>query len=53
MTPTEFNAMLKKLRKGEKVVCPLCEKGFLVTSGDYKTTHGFHCTNCNKKLNID
>lgn len=53
MNPFEFNEMIKKLRTGEKVQCPLCNKGTMVAVGDYKITHGFYCSHCKEKLNID
>lgn len=53
MSPSEFNEMLNKLRRGEEVICPLCNKGVMVPVGDYKITHGFHCSHCKKRLNLD
>ncbi len=53
MTPDEFNKMLKNLRKGESVVCPICKSGKMQPVGDYKSTKCFFCSNCKKKLNLD
>lgn len=53
MTPIELNEMIKRLRNGEKVECPKCKKGIFVTSGDYKTSPGFHCDYCKVRLNIN
>ena len=53
MDPNEFNKMMKRLRNGETVTCPLCEKGVLESKGDYRVTHCFECTECKKKLNIN
>ena len=35
LTPTETNEMLKRLRNGERVVCPFCGKGEFKTKGNY------------------
>lgn len=43
----------KKLRAGEKVKCPECEKGVITTNSDPKISHFFKCTHCNLKINID
>lgn len=53
MTQEEENKMIERLRKGEKVICPLCEKGTLETRGNYRTSPGFQCTHCKKRLNIN
>lgn len=53
MTPYELNDMIKKLRNGEKVTCPLCGKGILQAIGNCETTKGFKCTECKKGLNIN
>lgn len=53
MDPFEFNEMLKKLRAGKKVKCHLCNNGIWIPVGDYKKTHGFYCSHCKQKLNID
>ena len=48
--PIEF---VNRLRKGEKTVCPECGKGAVVPVGDPKVTHGFFCTKCKFRINID
>lgn len=53
MTPEELNKMIKRIRNGEKVTCPLCGKGIFETRGDYRTSPGFQCTHCKKRLNIN
>lgn len=53
LNPIESHELFKKMRKGEKVECPLCEKGIMLPVGDYKTTHCFTCSNCEKKWNIN
>jgi hypothetical protein len=53
MDPYEFNDMMKKLREGERVMCPLCKSGVLEPVGACETTHCFVCDNCKKKLNIN
>lgn len=45
--------IIKKLRKGEEVICPECNKGKLVTEYDYKISHNFHCTECDLEINLD
>lgn len=55
MTPKEIGEMMRKLRQGEKVECPECHKGFIVTPYDPKKSHYFECDNseCNYTINID
>lgn len=53
LTPTETNEMLKRLRNGERVVCPFCEKGEFKTKGDYKMSPGFQCNYCHVRWNIN
>ena len=53
MDPLEFNKMIKKLRSGEKVQCPLCNKGTMISVGDCIKSHGFYCSHCKQKLNIN
>lgn len=47
--------ILEKLRKGEKVECPECQKGKLVTDYDYTISHYFYCDNpnCDCSLIVD
>lgn len=53
LTPIESNELMKKMRTGEKVSCPLCEKGVMIPIGDYKSTHCFVCSKCKKRWNIN
>lgn len=55
MTPKEIGEMMRKLRQGEKVECPECHKGSIVTPYDPAKTHYFECDNseCNFTINID
>lgn len=53
MTPDELNNMLKRLRNGDKEMCPICKKGIMVPVGNHKITHCFYCDKCKKKLNIN
>lgn len=53
MDPYKFNEMMKNLRDGKEVSCPLCGKGHLKPIGDCTTTHCFECNECKKKLNIN
>ena len=50
---SDFLEELKKLRKGEQVVCSVCHEGHLVTKHDPKTSHFFYCDKCGAKLNIN
>lgn len=42
--------IVKRLRKGEKVECPLCQNGYLEPVGDYRTTYAFRCNGCGERL---
>lgn len=53
LTPYESNDMLKRLRKGEEVICPFCKKGKFLSVGDPEISHGFYCSHCKVKWNID
>ena len=33
MNPYEFNEFMEKLRNGEKVICPCCKKGVMLSVG--------------------
>lgn len=52
-TKDNFIEIYNKLRNGEKVECEVCQKGYLVTPYDYKTSHYFECSHCKAMLNID
>lgn len=45
--------LLKDLRSGKTVICPICRKGHFVPVGDYRTTHGFNCSECGESVIID
>ena len=45
--------ILKDLRSGKSVECPFCKGGHFVPVGDPKTTHGFYCSSCKERVNID
>lgn len=53
MNPYELNEIVKRLRNGEEVTCPICHKGKMEGVGDYKTTKCFKCNDCGKRLNMD
>lgn len=45
---------LQKLRKGEEVICKTCGLGIYKPVGtDCKHAHGFVCSECGAKINID
>ena len=53
MSPFEIDDMIKKLREGKLVKCPLCHEGHMIPVGNHKTTKCFYCDKCNKKLNLN
>lgn len=52
VTSKMLDDMVKRLRKGEAVKCPLCEKGVLEPVGDYQTTYAFKCSECGERLHM-
>lgn len=44
---------IEALRRGEEVICPVCKKGIITTTFDYRTSHYFECNNCKVKINLD
>lgn len=46
---------VKKIRKGEKVMCPLCNKGHFIsaTSAALEKASMFKCSHCGEKLIIN
>ena len=50
VTSKMLDDIVKRLRKGESVKCPLCEKGVLEPIGNYKTTYAFKCSECGERL---
>lgn len=53
--PNKFNidTLPKDLADHKKVLCPECEKGYIVTPYDPLKSHFFHCTNCKFKVNLN
>lgn len=49
----EVDEAIEKVRQGKEATCPLCKKGKIVATGNPKTTKGFHCDTCKKKINLD
>lgn len=51
---SEATVDMNKLRKGEKIVCPLCKNGFLVPmyGANYSDAFRFKCSSCKEKLSI-
>lgn len=49
----KINIDWEKLRKGEKVKCPQCNAGYLVTPHEPKISHFFECSECGMKINCD
>lgn len=53
ITSKLLDDIVRRLRKGESVKCPLCERGELEAVGDYRTTHCFRCNSCGERLLMD
>lgn len=47
--------ILKRLKNGEKVVCPACNKGILIPIGTDNATkaHSFKCDKCSELIIIN
>lgn len=46
--------MTKKLKRGEKVICPLCERGTMESViENFEVSNCFVCSFCREKLNIN
>ena len=41
---------LQRMRNGEKIKCPKCERGFISAVGDPKTTNVFRCDACQTSM---
>lgn len=41
------------LHKGEKVVCPECNGGYLVSPCNLKISKSFKCNKCGFRINMD
>lgn len=44
---------IKSLLNGEKVKCPKCNKGVLISDTDPSQSHFFYCTSCDNTVNIN
>ena len=45
--------LIERLRKGEKIKCTDCQKGYYTTNTeDVSTAHEFRCNKCNSVLRI-
>ena len=54
ITANDMIQAIKRLRKGEKVICLLCEKGTMESTTDnFETSHCFVCSSCGEKLIIN
>ena len=47
---TESGKRIERMRNGEKIKCPFCEKGYWVAKGNPKTTNVFGCDKCEKGM---
>lgn len=47
--------IMKELRTGQHVLCPKCQKGFIVPLNDapYETATTFICENCGRQIIIN
>lgn len=43
---------IEKMRNGEKIKCPRCEKGYISAIGDPKKTKTFRCDNCQTGISL-
>ena len=53
MEKVNIKDLIKRLRDGEKPVCPECGDGMVSTPHDPKTSHFFCCDKCDFMINID
>ena len=47
---TQSEQRIQKMRNGEKLKCPKCEKGFVSAVGNPKTTKVFRCNDCGTSI---
>lgn len=47
---TESGKRIERMRNGEKIKCPFCEKGYWGAKGNPKTTNVFGCDKCEKGM---
>ena len=45
--------MIKRIKNGEKVKCPLCSSGYFQKNPDISNQWTFYCSECKKKLVIN
>ena len=54
LTAEDMIKMVKRLRKGEKVLCPLCERGTMESViENFEVSNCFKCSFCREKLIIN
>lgn len=48
----QYDKIIKELRRGQRVLCPECKKGFIVplNGAPYETTTTFICENCGNQI---
>lgn len=49
---TEFDERIDKMRNGEKIKCPKCEKGFFSAVGNPNSTKVFRCDACQTGITL-
>lgn len=49
---TKIDLKIEKMRNGEKLKCPKCEKGFISAIGEPKTTNVFRCDSCKTGMTL-
>ncbi len=37
---------IRRMRNGERIKCPKCDKGYWVALGTPETAYAFHCDSC-------
>lgn len=45
--------VIKRLRIGEKVLCPQCNSGTVIPVGNREKTNCFHCEKCTFKIIVN
>ena len=54
LTAEDMIEMTKKLKRGEKVICPLCERGTMKSViENFEASNCFICSFCEEKLIIN
>ena len=48
----ESNERIKKMRNGEKIKCPRCEKGYISAVGEPEKTNVFRCDTCETGISL-